>query len=80
MATKTQESELLTNEDVTAKLYSLVGASFPLQVTTQFGKLVKAKYETEWKEGSPETGYKERSLTPKQIKQLDDWISDNLSS
>mgnify|MGYP001396367678 CR=1 FL=1 len=52
MATKTFGKEPETERNYVAELHKLVGAKFPVSVTTEFGKLVNVVYETEWKEGN----------------------------
>lgn len=94
MATKTFGKLPKSNQDYIEELHSLVGAKFPLSITSSNGKLLQATYETTWLSGGTAPvesidsdgntvtdyvqNYSAKKLTPAQIKKIDDYITANL--
>lgn len=83
-----------TDQDYINEIYKAAGCSkFPLTVTVNNGKLIGVIFDTEWKEGSTspvknnrgqiiknKENYSNNSLNKDQIKKVEKYISDNIST
>lgn len=96
MATKSFGRETTQERNYTAELQNVADAKFPIQVTTQDGKLINVSYETTWLEGGTtpvettdkdgnavieyEENYTDKKLSAAQIKKIDAWIKENIEA
>jgi len=96
MATKTFGKLPKSNQDYIEELHSLVGAKFPLSITSSNGKLLQASYETTWLSGGTvpvesvdadgntvtdyEENYTKEKLTAAQIKKIDAYLEENIEA
>lgn len=80
-------------DEFAAEIYDIVGVRFPVDVSADSRGLIAFSYETEWKEGSTkpvfdengnvtdyEEDYKEKKLTQAQIKKIDTWAEQNITT
>lgn len=82
----------LDGDSVIQELYDLVGATFPITVSIDGGKITGLTYSSTWEEGTTEVSkskkgkieysgnYKTKSLTKAQTDKIDKWAADNVQA